>query len=75
MHALAWFAAPPPKSVCDATNLMTRANVGVGANERAGEAATHLKCVAVIYSVCAAGLRGDGRLRLRRPAHMVVLLG
>ena len=53
MHALAWFAAPLKKSVRDANNLTTRANVGVGAIERAGtgDAATLLKCVR--YIVCA----------------------
>jgi len=40
MHALAWFAAPLRKKNPDAINLMTRANVGVGAIQRAGDAAT-----------------------------------
>ena len=39
------------QKVPDAINLMTRANVGVGAIERAGDAAALLKCVR--YIVCA----------------------
>jgi hypothetical protein len=62
------------KKVRDAINLMTRANVGVGAIERRrGRGDTSKVCA--IYSVCAAGLCGNGRLRLQRPAHLVVFLG
>jgi hypothetical protein len=61
------------RKVRDAINLTTRANVGVGAIDRAGDAATLLKCVR--YIVCARGSVKKGRLRLRRPAHLVVFLG
>jgi hypothetical protein len=40
MHALAWFAAQLKQKVSDAINLMMRANAGVGAIERTGDAAT-----------------------------------